>query len=66
MSHINDANDTAVIPGGCTGFIQAADVVWKVKPPSHATVCEWVRASWDTVPPDAVKESFLYSTSSVI
>ena len=77
---------TAIVPGGCTKFIQAADVVWNscfkahmrtfydswladptehqytkggnLKAPSRSLLCQWVKASWDAVPIDTVKQSF--------
>ena len=77
---------TAIVPGGCTKFIQAADVVWNasfkahlrsmydtwladetqheftrggnLKAPSRSLLCEWVKASWDAVPADVIKNSF--------
>ena len=77
---------TAIVPGGCTKFVQAADVVWNasfkahlrsmydtwladepqheytrggnLKAPSRSLLCEWVKAAWDAVPADVVKNSF--------
>lgn len=77
---------TAIVPGGCTKFIQAPDVVWNasfkslmrnhydtwlsetscheytkggnMKAPSRGLLCNWVKASWDAVSNEAVKNSF--------
>ena len=78
---------TAIVPGGCTKFIQVADVVWNacfksnlrsfydswhadpadhqytqggnLKHPSRALLCQWVKSSWEAVPTQMVKDSFI-------
>ena len=78
---------TAIVPGGCTKFIQAPDVVWNasfkshmrrhydtwlsepscheytkggnMKAPSRGLLCNWVKTSWDAIPKEVIKKSFL-------
>lgn len=78
---------TAVIPGGCTKYIQAPDVVWNssfkshlrnsydvwlsepalheftkggnIKPPSRSLLCEWIKASWESISEETIRNSFL-------
>lgn len=83
----DEPSHSGIVPGGCTGLIQAADVVWNasfkhhmrchydewlvnpdihefaksgnLKCPPRTLVCEWVRSSWNAVPVEAIKKSFL-------
>ena len=78
---------TSIISGGCTKFIQAADVVWNspfksqmrkcydtwlsqplcheytkggnMKPPSRGLLCKWIKSSWNDIPTEMVKNSFI-------
>ena len=78
---------TAIVPGGCTKFIQAADVMWNacfksklrslydawladpagheytrggnLKHPSRTLLCQCGKSSWEAVPVQMVKDSFI-------